>query len=616
MPTICQQKSASLQATHAAGALQGRAVRSVIASTNVAGYCDVRVALRADGVATCRRELLQRLRQPGSGSAEVLAAALALMGEARAVRGKPPPVTDVVVCVGALGRKRLWSEVLWLLRKAKDTGVKLDCVTLNSVVSACSKAVKWQEAVVILGSTRTRGVASEEVGLCSAMSACERAKRWELVLQLLDDAIQCWGLELSVVSRNIAISGLSKSGRWDLALLMFDALPSLGFARTAVTLAAATSTTQSGDSSWLRAMALLGQAARQRVQTDVVAWNSAITSCERGWQWRMAVQILGYMERESMQPDLVGQNAAVSACGVGQQWRFAVDLLRHLRFKSLEPDVVTFNSVSSAVERGSLWQCALHLLGEGSARGIARSSVSWNTAATALGRALRWESALLVIKEGFARGAEVDTVACGIAVTACANAMLWEKAESMLDHFWAQGVPHGQPSSNALNAAAAACDRAGEWERVLGWLSISQMCLCSGLANRRSVASSTLAAAVSACARATHWQEAVSMLEARPDTSLYSATISGCRRASAWSMCLSLLQASRRARLPPDPEYAGHVDALRAAGLAGPWRLASGIISSELGQTQASLWSAALWAYEAQGVPAAVMPLPTGSFVS
>jgi pentatricopeptide repeat protein len=76
----------------------------------------------------------------------------------------------------------------------------------------------------------------------------------------------------------------------------------------------------------------------QRVQPNVISFNSAMNACGRGSQWPLAVALLQRMARQSLRPTAASFGAVVAATGRKGLWRMALLLME--RMEDLGSDVL------------------------------------------------------------------------------------------------------------------------------------------------------------------------------------------------------------------------------------------------------------------------------------
>ena len=130
------------------------------------------------------------------------------------------------------------------------------------------------------------------IGICNLRF--EKAARWQDAVQLFQE-IPTARLCPSLVSFNSLISCLEKAGQWQLAVLTLLGMadPSNDDPATAATAAAST----------------------VPCVPDLLTFNAAISSCEKGAQWQWAIQIFDMMCLCQLRiaPDAISFNAVISS---------------------------------------------------------------------------------------------------------------------------------------------------------------------------------------------------------------------------------------------------------------------------------------------------------------
>ena len=95
-------------------------------------------------------------------------------------------------------------------------------------------------------------------------------------------------------------------------------------------------------------------------KTSLVAYNSALSACEKGSQWETALLLLFQLDEVLLQPDVVTCSAAISSCESSRHWEMALILFTSFR-EQTSPDVIIYGSIIAACEKGKAWQEAFLL---------------------------------------------------------------------------------------------------------------------------------------------------------------------------------------------------------------------------------------------------------------
>ena len=83
---------------------------------------------------------------------------------------------------------------------------------------------------------------------------------------------------------------------------------------------------------------------------NVMSYNGAISSCEKGGKWEVALHLLEEMLMVQLEPGIITYSSFISVCGTAGEWQLAVHLLETV---PVQRDVISYNSAITACERGS-----------------------------------------------------------------------------------------------------------------------------------------------------------------------------------------------------------------------------------------------------------------------
>jgi len=82
--------------------------------------------------------------------------------------------------------------------------------------------------------------------------------------------------------------------------------------------------------------------------TNVIAFNAAISACDKGLQWERALGLLSELERRVLQPDFVSLSSSVSSCEKGWQWELTIALLEVMQSSTTETDGIFVSAALGA----------------------------------------------------------------------------------------------------------------------------------------------------------------------------------------------------------------------------------------------------------------------------
>ncbi|CAE7185214.1 wdr85, partial [Symbiodinium necroappetens] len=135
------------------------------------------------------------------------------------------------------------------------------------------------------------------------------------------------------------------------------------------------------------------------LQRDVVAYNAAISSCEKCGQWHVALAVLAKMRASMVAPDIITYAAAISACENAEQWEEALVLLGQLHSFRLSANLITYSAAISACEKGAKWQLALALFHQMRSQLLLPDLIVFNATILSCASAGLWQPTLVLLTE-------------------------------------------------------------------------------------------------------------------------------------------------------------------------------------------------------------------------
>lgn len=78
-------------------------------------------------------------------------------------------------------------------------------------------------------------------------------------------------------------------------------------------------------------MQLLEQCKNEGLNKTAIAYNAAISACEKGLVPNKAVQVFDQMKEDGIMPTVVTFSALISAAEKGQQWKLALQILQQMK---------------------------------------------------------------------------------------------------------------------------------------------------------------------------------------------------------------------------------------------------------------------------------------------
>ncbi|CAE7307990.1 unnamed protein product [Symbiodinium sp. CCMP2592] len=321
------------------------------------------------------------------------------------------------------------------------------------------------------------------------------------------------GLDGTLRRRNAVLARCSKLGRWQLALLCLEEMPS----------------------------------------KDNFSFNAAIAACASACRWSLCAWLFELAAAAPAQPDTVSLNAVVKACGSRNSWSLALNWLKASDFAAVRSDAITYTlaiQAGAGVRRQSE-SSGLALLGAALKKRIVLDQVAIGAAVAST---RKWHSALTTLRS-------CDNLGLLAGVTAY-NAALsfsppWREALSLLRHT-ARRV---RRDIITFNSAASALQGPGCWASASSLLASS-----AAAAVQQDVISCD--SMLGACTRSRVWEQTVRLLASlhlravRSDAALYSRCLFKGSMGFDWQLSVHLLQSTLQVALVPDEtSYASALDA-------------------------------------------------------
>ncbi|CAM9780566.1 unnamed protein product, partial [Hapterophycus canaliculatus] len=438
---------------------------------------------------------------------------------------------------------------------------------------------------------------------------------------------------------NACITALARCGRWRQAMAILD---HMRYTANAIEAAAAAAAGPEADATTSTNGATVRPASvPDVVRPDVVSYSAAITACGNSGEWRRALALLRVMREQGVPPNVVSYNAAAHACVGGRR-----------RNRESRLNDASANAKPPGAEKDG-WVLILDLMAEMREEGVDADVFTFSTAITACGNAGEWEQALVLLEEmGEAleqqqlqavdetqqrrrRPAAPDVVSVNAAIAACGRAGQWERALDLLDRMTARamggptgsvgmsrngdglgGSPRNGGGSMAASSAAihlGARGSAGNVSRDAGKAGAAR----SGLA-WPAADSVSFNSAMEACAIAGRWREGVELLPrmlevgVRPNVCSYAAHLACLRAGGLWERALLVLEEMSAGREGGGvkPDLGCYAAVMSTLGEVGKWEQALDLL--RLLQRQ-GVARATAWAAE-QGVGQGGEPAGAASF--
>ncbi|CAL1141905.1 unnamed protein product [Cladocopium goreaui] len=342
----------------------------------------------------------------------------------------------------------------------RSKGYQPDQVTMGIVVKASER---WQAAQASLASA-CRASAVSVVSYGAALSAAERQTAWEQVGKLHRD-LQVKGLQLNTVIYNTWITS-RREHDWRIAVSLYNSLQEMLLQPTVVTLSAMITGVALA---WQLAMEFLREIREQQLQGNLVAYNAAISSCEKASQWTWALHLQQEAAAESLHPNVITCSAAVSACEKAAEWEPALSLLLCAGKQQVEKNLVTYNAFLGACQNAWQWKRSLAIL-----RSLSDADViSHTSAVTSLGETSQWCRSTGLLAELNTWRIQADFSLLSAITSAMAPmAQAWREAVEMQELL---PLMHQKPGVSFVNSLLRACHAGSAWRQSTQVLSAQHL---------------------------------------------------------------------------------------------------------------------------------------------
>lgn len=217
------------------------------------------------------------------------------------------------------GRSGRWGEVLaaWELCRC-TSNLEPDIRVCNAAVAGCARPGSWQQAVELLDEAETLYLKTDAVTLASLLRGWREGREWGKAFAVFEEAAGS-GIPADAIFFANVLASCSAAGRWSDAFELLRVLKHEGF-------------------------------------YDQLHCNSAVASCDVRNLWDRAIALLSLKRQDGLQADVIALNSAISTCankeeGRGGVWEHALLLLHGITALGIDPDIISFNAAMSACAR-------------------------------------------------------------------------------------------------------------------------------------------------------------------------------------------------------------------------------------------------------------------------
>lgn len=211
-----------------------------------------------------------------------------------------------------------------------------------------------------------------------------------------------------------------------------------------------------------KALEIFEQMKRDGVQPTVVTYSALISAAEKGQQWKLALEVLEEMKAAGHGANVIAYSAAISALSKGQQWHKAWELFREIEASGGKPSIVTYNATMTALEKGLQWERALDLFDEMKTKNMPVTVVSYGSAISACEKGLQYRQCLEFLDEMTQMGIKKNVIIFGAAMSCMEKSCRADIAFQLMERMKMEDVA---PNVHIYNSAISACARCNLWEK-------------------------------------------------------------------------------------------------------------------------------------------------------
>ena len=299
--------------------------------------------------------------------------------------------------------------------------------------------------------------------------------------------------------------------------------------------------------SWWRSLAYLRRVRMQGEQADVVAYNSASSSCARAAPWAIAAKLVQDLRLEMLRPTASSYNGLMSGA-----WSQNVEILRRLQLQSVRATPLSYGSFMRCLPD---WHRSWQLLRDMRARAQESNVILQTSVVQACEAMEQWQEASELLEDASSQSC-ANLLTFSTCISAYVKGTEWLRA-LLLN----AGLQKRQLQANKITYTTAmhACVKGTRWKAAIHWFVDADIM--------------ALSAATDACAKSLQWAKVLWLSDASDD--LLDVAINTCTRSSRWSWALSCF-----GRLSGEMKLLPHIAAIGACEKTVPTHEFLGLSSS------------------------------------
>ena len=262
------------------------------------------------------------------------------------------------------------------------------------------------------------------------------------------------------------IKTCGRSGGWDKALELYQAMKQRGVAANTITCSALINACGKSKQ-WEKALDVFREMKADGVEANIFTYSALISACAKGRQLDKALQVFRECQSAGVEPDAITYGTVIAACEKGRRCDDALDVFRQMRDKNVDANVITYNSVLSACDRAGRADDALEIFELMRREGIKPDKHSYAAVIGACATGGRLDDAMATYRAG-CRAVDPDPALYAAAMQACAApgsahagdaAGIWREMREKL--------PDQTPGASTAASCVSACEAAGNFRQML-----------------------------------------------------------------------------------------------------------------------------------------------------
>ena len=262
------------------------------------------------------------------------------------------------------------------------------------------------------------------------------------------------------------IKTCGRSGGWDKALELYQAMKQRGVAANTITCSALINACGKSKQ-WEKALDVFREMKADGVEANIFTYSALISACAKGRQLDKALQVFRECQSAGVEPDAITYGTVIAACEKGRRCDDALDVFRQMRDKNVDANVITYNSVLSACDRAGRADDALEIFELMRREGIKPDKHSYAAVIGACATGGRLDDAMATYRAG-CRAVDPDPALYAAAMQACAapgSAHAGDAAGIWRD--MRERLPDQTPGASTAASCVSACEAAGNFRQML-----------------------------------------------------------------------------------------------------------------------------------------------------